>query len=149
MGKKKHRDQGSGIVDQKVEKQITGSGAEVVSHEDEQGKVKCKCIVPCVWRGYRDEGDTVWIEKELIEKDAFIRMHFEAVEPLPEGQRRHDGDEGGGEGAGGGENADAGSDNADGSEVNENPESDNENPESDNGNGEGDNADGQGELDLK
>ena len=73
---------------------IIGSGAEVVSHKDEQGRVKCKCIVPCVWRGYRDEGDTVWIEKELVEKDAFIRMHFKAV-PLPEGQRRQDGDEGG------------------------------------------------------
>ena len=153
MGKKKHRNQGSGIGDQKVEKQITGSGAEVDTRqqaaEHPDGKVKCKCIVSCVWRGYRDEGDTVWIERELIEKDAFIRMHFKAVEPLPEGQRSQDGDEGGGEGAGGGENADAGSDNADGSEVNENPESDNENPESDNGNGESDNADGQGEPDLK
>ena len=79
MGKKKHRDHGSGTGDQNVEKQITGSGADVVSHEDEQGRVKCKCIVPCVWRGYRDEGDTVWIEKELIEKDAFVRMHFEEV----------------------------------------------------------------------
>ena len=97
MGKNKHRDRGSGIGDQKVEKQITGSGADVASHEDEQGKVKCKCIVPCVWRGYRDEGDTVWIEKELIEKDAFIRMHFKAV-PLPEGQRRQDGEEGAGDG---------------------------------------------------
>ena len=100
MGKKKHRDQGSGIGDQKVEKQITGSGADVVSHEDEQGKVKCKCIVPCVWRGYRDEGDTVWIEKELIEKDAFIKMHFEEVKSEELRVKSSD-------------NADGGSDNAD------------------------------------
>ena len=81
------------------EKAITGSGADVDTRqqaaEHADGKVKCKCIVPCVWRGYRDEGDTVWIEKELVEKDAFIRAHFKAVEPLPEGQRRQDGDEGG------------------------------------------------------
>ena len=106
------------------EKVITRSGADVVSHADEQGKVKCKCIVPCVWRGYRDEGDTVWIEKELVEKDAFIKMHFKAVEPLPEGQRRQDGDEGEdegeGEGEGGGE-----------------------------GEGEGEGEGGQDELDLK
>ena len=93
MGRKMK--QGRGKSEEAAEKVITGSGADVASHEDEKGRVKCKCIVPCVWRGYRDEGDTVWIEKELIEKDDFIRMHFEAVEPLPEGQRRQDGDEGG------------------------------------------------------
>ena len=135
MGRK--REQGRGEKEEATEKVITGSGAEAFFREDKQGKVKCKCIVPFVWRGYRDEGDTVWIAKELIEKDAFIRMHFKAVEPLTEGQRRQDGDEGGGEGAGGdegggeraggGDNADAGSDNADGSEVNEKHESDNGN----------------------
>ena len=162
MGKRKHRDQGSGIGDQNVEKRITGSGADVERGEDaaSTGKVKCKCIVPCVWRGYRDEGDTVWIEKELIEKDAFIKMHFKAVEPLPEGQRRQDGDEGGGEGAGGGENADAGSDNADGDELFKNsvkgPQGDpkgapGENAEGDDERGEDATStdEGQGELDLK
>ena len=79
MGEKKLRDQGSGIGDQKVEKVITGSGADVKLIEHDQGMVKCKCTVPCVWRGYRDEGDTVWIEREMIEKDDFIRMHFEEV----------------------------------------------------------------------
>ena len=141
MGKKKHRDQGLGIGDQKVEKQITGSGADVVLHEDEQGRVKCKCIVPCVWRGYRDEGDTVWIEKELIEKDAFIRMHFKAVEPLPEGQRRQDG-----------ENADGGNDNAEGADENADGGNDNADGGNDNAEGADENADGgngQGELGLK
>ena len=125
------------------EKVITGSGADVVSHEDEQGRVKCKCIVPCVWRGYRDEGDTVWIEKELVEKDAFIRMHFEEVKSEELRVKS--------------------SDNADGADRSENSESDNGNGESDNadgcsdnadgadGNGDGadGNGDGQGELDLK
>ena len=108
MGKNKHRDRGSGIGDQKVEKQITGSGADVVSHEDEQGRVKCKCIVPCVWRGYRDEGDTVWIEKELVEKDAFIRMHFKAVDGVvaDAGQDGQGEGQGEGEGKGEGEGAD-------------------------------------------
>ena len=86
MGKKK----GTGKREEATEKVITGSGADIVSHEDEQGKVKCKCVVPCVWRGYRDEGDTVWIEREMIEKDAFIRAHFKAVEELPEGRRGQD-----------------------------------------------------------
>lgn len=128
-------------------KVITGSGAEVASHEDEQGKVKCKCIIPCVWRGYRDEGDTVWIEKELIEKDDFIRAHFEAVD----GVVADAGQGGQGEGEGQGEGADR----------NENSESDNENSESDNadggsgnadgadGNGKGEDGNGQGELELK
>ena len=88
MGKK--REQGRGKREVATEKVITGSGADIVSHEDEQGKVKCKCVVPCVWRGYRDEGDTVWIEREMIEKDAFIRAHFKAVEELPEGRRGQD-----------------------------------------------------------
>ena len=127
MGKKKNRDQGSGIGDQKAEKQITGSGADVVSHKDEQGRVKCKCIVPCVWRGYRDEGDTAWIEKDLIEKDAFIRMHFKAVDGVV-ADAGQDGDsqvEGEGEVEGGEVNADGangngngGSDNADGADGN-------------------------------
>ena len=80
------------------EKVITGSGADVVSHEDEHGRVKCKCIVPCVWRGYRDEGDTVWIEKELVEKDAFIRMHFKAVCVDHGGSTNQDGGTAAGEG---------------------------------------------------
>ena len=136
-------------------KVITGSGADVASHEDEQGKVKCKCIIPCVWRGYRDEGDTVWIEKELIEKDDFIRAHFEEVKSEELRVKS--------------------SDNADGEDGNEDSESENENDESENENDESDNADsgsddadgsdgnadggsddadgavdkGQGELDLK
>ena len=76
----KNREAGKGKREEAAEKVITGSGADVVSHEDEQGRVKCKCIVPCVWRGYRDEGDTVWIEREMIEKDDFIRAHFKAVD---------------------------------------------------------------------
>ena len=84
------------------EKAITGSGAEP-QQEDEQGRVKCKCIVPCVWRGYRDEGDTVWIKKEMIEKDAFIRMHFEEVkseELRVKSSDNADGANGNGEGQG-------------------------------------------------
>ena len=158
MGKK--REEGRGKREEAAEKVITGSGADVKQIEYDQGMVKCKCIVPCVWRGYRDEGDTVWIEREMIEKDAFIRMHFKAVEPLPEGQRRQDGDEDGGEGAGGGENADAGSDNADGDELFKNsvkgPQGDpkgapGENAEGDDERGEDASStdEGQGELDLK
>ena len=140
MGKKKHSDQGSGILDQKVEKQITGSYAEP-QQEDEHGRVKCKCIVPCVWRGYRDEGDTVWIEKELIEKDAFIKMHFKAVD----GVVSDAGQDGHGKGEGECEET-----NADGVDGNENGGSDNENGGSDNADGGSDNADsGQGELELK
>ena len=133
MGKK--REQERRKREEATEKVITGSGADVASHEDEQGKVKCKCIVPCVWRGYRDEGDTVWIEKELIEKDAFIRMHFEEVKSEELRVKS--------------------SDNADGADGNENAESDNGNAESDNADGGSDNADsadgngeGQGELGL-
>ena len=128
MGKK--REQGRGKREEATEKVITGSGADVVSHADEQGRVKCKCTVPCVWRGYRDEGDTVWIEKELIEKDDFIKMHFEEVKSEELRVKSSDN----ADGADGNENS--GSDNADGADGNENSGSDN--------------ADGgQGELDLK
>ena len=121
------------------EKVITGSGADVVSHEDEHGRVKCKCIVPCVWRGYRDEGDTVWIEKELIEKDAFIRAHFKAVEPLPEGQRRQDGEEDRNETAAGGE----------GETGDHYHASRGGRDGTDEGEGDGGDGNGQGELGLK
>ena len=134
MGKK--REQGTGKREEATEKVITGSGADVKQIEYDQGMVKCKCIVPCVWRGYRDEGDTVWIKKEMIEKDAFIRMHFEEVKSEELRVKS--------------------SDNADGADGNENAESDNGNAESDNADGGSDNADsadgngeGQGELGLK
>ena len=80
------------------QKQITGSGADVKLIEHDQGMVKCKCIVPCVWRGYRDEGDTVWIEKEMIEKDAFIKAHFKAVCVDHGGSTNQDGGTAAGEG---------------------------------------------------
>ena len=130
------------------EKVITGSGADVVSHEDEQGRVKCKCIVPCVWRGYRDEGDTVWIEKELIEKDAFIRMHFEAVDGVV-ADAGQDGDGGSDNADGADGNGDGGSDNADGADGNGNGGSDNADGADGNGDGANGNGEGQGELDLK
>ena len=113
------------------DKTITGSGAEVVSHEDERERVKCKCVVACVWRGYRDEGDTVWIEKGLIEKDSFIKMHFKAVD----GVIADVGQDGSGEEA-------SGVDEADGSDQSQVTE------RNDDADGGADDGNGQGELGL-
>ena len=122
MGKKNNKPK------EPQEKQITGSGADIVSHEDEQGRVKCKCTVPCVWRGYRDEGDTVWIEKEMIEKDAFIKAHFEEVKSKELRVKSSDN----ADGAEGGDSASRGG--RDGT---------------DKGEGDGGDGNGQDELDLK
>ena len=40
-------------------------------------KVWCKCIRSCAWRGCYDSGEFVKIEPELLEKDPFVRAHFE------------------------------------------------------------------------
>ena len=114
------------------EKVITGSGAEVGTRQQAaehlDGNVKCKCVVPCVWRGYRDEGDTVWIEREMIEKDDFIRMHFKALDGDELFKNSVKGPQGDPKGAPGSDNADGADGNSDGAD----------------GNGEG-----QGELGLK
>ena len=91
---KKKRDLGSGIGDQKKEKPIFGSGADVQQMPKDNGFVKCVCTVACAWKGYHDEGDKVFIKRELIEKDSFIKVHFKTVEPLPEGRRSQSGEEG-------------------------------------------------------
>lgn len=41
------------------------------------GKVWCRCILSCAWRGFHDSGDFVMIEPELLGKDPFVRDHFE------------------------------------------------------------------------
>ena len=99
MGKK--REQGRGIVDQKKEKPIFGSGADVRQMLEGDGFVKCVCTVACAWKGYHDEGDKVFIKRELIEKDAFIRAHFKEVKS--EELRVKSSDSGEGDGHGGGE----------------------------------------------
>ena len=40
-------------------------------------KVWCKCILACAWRGCHDSGEFVKIEPELLEKDPFVKAHFE------------------------------------------------------------------------
>ena len=133
------------------ERVITGSGADVSSHEDEQGKVKCKCIIPCVWRGYRDEGDTVWIEKELIEKDAFIKAHFKVVDGDELFKNSVKGPQGDPKGAPGSDNADGGEDAASTEEGKGEDECKGEGQGEGEGEDQGEGADGngQGELELK
>ena len=75
------------------ENAVTGSGAEAQPEPKDDGLVKCVCVVPCVWRGYHDVGDKVYIDRRLMEGEPFFESHFKSVGTLPEGQRRQDGDD--------------------------------------------------------
>ena len=119
MSKKKQKDE------EKREKPIFGSGAEPQPEPKDDGLVKCVCTVPCAWRGYHDEGDRVFVERKLLEGDAFFRSHFKPLEPLASQETDN---------AGGDKPASA------------NGGSENANSTGENANGEGN---GQGELGLK
>ena len=74
MGKKKQKEE------EKKEKPIFGSGAEILPEPKDDRLVKCVCTVPCAWRGYHDEGDRVFVERKLLESDPFFKGHFKAVD---------------------------------------------------------------------
>ena len=122
MGKKKQKDEA------KRETPIFGSGAEPSPEPKDDGLVKCVCTVPCVWRGYHDEGDRVFVERKLLESDPFFKAHFKAVDGVAADAEQ---------------NGEAQNGNAEGENGNADAE---QNGEAQNGNAGGD---GQGELGLK
>ena len=129
MGRKKQKD------DERQEKPVFGSGAEPPPEPKDDGLVKCVCTVPCAWRGYREEGDRVWIERRLIEGDPFFKGHFKRVDGVVTDAAQD------GEGAGG--NADGAGGNANGANANANGANGNADGADEEGN-----EDGQGELGL-
>ena len=130
MGKRKQKDE------EKKEKPIFGSGAEPAPEPKDDGLVKCVCTVPCAWRGYRDEGDRVFVERKLLEDDPFFKAHFKVIDGVV---------------ADAGQDSEAQGENADGEDENAEGESGNTEGEDENAGGENENADGdgQGELGLK
>lgn len=105
MGKRKQKDE------EKKETPIFGSGAEPVPEPKDGGLVKCVCTVPCVWRGYHDEGDRVFVERKLLEGDLFFKAHFKAVDGVAaDAEQNAEGENGNAEaqnGNAGGENGNA------------------------------------------
>ena len=112
MGRKKQKD------DERKEKPVFGSGAEPLPEPKDDGLVKCVCTVPCAWRGYRDEGDRVFVDRKLLESDPFFKGHFKRADTGAEAGAAQDGEnaDGGAENAAG--NADGGAVNADGADRN-------------------------------
>ena len=90
MGKKKHGDG-------EKEMPVFGSGAEPQPDPKDDGLVKCVCTEPCAWRGYHDEGDTVWVDRKLLDGDPFFRGHFKPADGVADGAEQ-DGEDADGQG---------------------------------------------------